>query len=154
MPLVFAPRMGHVVLVPDAADSTPLPFALSDWGGAAGFKAIVTDVRITKTEAVQATTTFSGRMYADVFGPLPGSITVAGTAFSGACDDGAETGVEYVSDFYDRNRASVAAEPLEISLGATGAAAESGYLVGLQIAANQTETKLATFSMTFVTVSR
>lgn len=153
MPTVIASQPGRVVVIPDA-EAAPLPFAMSGWGGAA-FKAIVTEVSGSQREAFQASPAFARAVYADSFGRMPGQLRVAGVAFADACEgDSRTTGLEYVRDYYDRNCASARAEPVVALLGTTGACRELGFLVGLDAAANQAETRLSSFSMTLLTVPR
>jgi len=151
--LIYVSQPGMATVVSDPGAS-PVPFAMTGWGGAMAFKAVVTDVQGGHREALQATPAFRRRLFVDSFGREPGRLRVAGVAFAGGCSDDATHGLEYVRDFYDAHCASARAEPVTVLLGTTGAARDVGFLVGLDTAVDRADLRLGSFALTLATLPR
>jgi hypothetical protein len=147
---IFSVTPGAVVAV--ASSGIPLGMYLEGWYGYPVFKSIITGFQVTSQSGVQFLHTLRDFIYVYSFGERIGSLTISGISFAYQCETGnvAYHGIDYVSAYYLRSRASSYPRPVIAVLG--GATPFAGFLTGMRLGITDTERIVGEFSYEFKVV--
>jgi hypothetical protein len=135
-------------------NDTPIPFGLSGWGGAFGFKSILTECSIGLRDSFQALHSMDDLIYVYSFGQQIGSMRIAGISFASGCSDDQTTGLEYVEDYYYSHCVSAQPDPLTAVLGTSAVGRHSVFLHGLDLQISKPEARLGQFAMHLLVLPR
>jgi hypothetical protein len=148
MSLIFETQPGYAVQIASVNGGNPLSLSVAGFGDAPQSRAIITQVSLRRGENVQFVHSLSDLIYVYSFGEHVGQITAAGIAFVGMCEGGGP-GIDYVNDWYDRNRVDNNPTPLPLLIGLTPF---RGYLTDLEADVARPDTRLASFGLHFRTL--
>jgi hypothetical protein len=154
MGVIFEVRPGIALQIPDDVGGNPFTLDVAGFGDAQVSRSIITQLSLRRNENVQFVHSLQDLIYAYSFGERIGGITVAGIAFAGMCNgDTAKTGIEYVNDWYEKNRIGNAAGPLRILIGgAGGSGLFKGALTDLELDIVKPDFRLTNFGFQFRTL--
>ena len=153
MPVAFPTIPGCVIQLPMPNDA-PMPMAMTGWGGAGAFKAILSEVSVVQRDNIRPVHSLQDLVYIYSFGRRIGEMRVGGFAFVSDCSGDSMTGIEYVQNYYDTYSASTYPNPVTVVLGTSGVGMHSAFLVGLDVAINNPETRICQFAMQFLVLPR
>lgn len=153
MPVAIPTMPGYVIQLPMPNDS-PLPMAMTGWGGASAFKAILTEVSVTQRDNIRPVHSLQDLIYIYSFGRRIGEMRVAGCAFIGDCSGNPVSGIEYVQAYYDTYSVSTYPDPLTVVLGTSGVGIHTAFLMGLDVAINNPEHRICQFAMQLLVLPR
>lgn len=128
----------------------PASLFLESWSGKK-FNSVITSVSIQHRGNFQVTHTLQEFTHLYVFGDRAGEMTVSGVSFSRVCPVGAlpqSHGLEWVHDYYLRNRLAMRSTPVALVLGLL--TVFRGFLMGAGIALNDPQQGLGQFSLKFL----
>jgi hypothetical protein len=154
MAVVFETRPGTMLAIPSVTD-VPIPLVFDGWGGAFGFRSIISQMAIDRGENIQFMHSLRDLIHVYVFGARMGRILISGISFADQCPGASpRSGIEYVLNYYEQYRAGRRGVPVTIQLGATQAGRFGGFLTGLNVNLQQTEQRMATFGLSFSSFPR
>lgn len=152
MATLFVTTPGQVVAVRDVG-TLPISIFLENWPGYPAIKAAITQIAGASSGNYQFLHTLREFIYVYVFGERVGEMSVSGIAFSGGCNGIEQSGVEQISDYYNRYRISKYGRPLSIQIGVSGSASVRGFLTDFQQGISDAQNQLGQFKLTFKTFS-
>lgn len=140
--VIFSARPGQVAVLPDKG--IPAQIRPQNWGGFASYRAVITQVQISRRCNVQFLHTLRNFIYVYSFGDRVSDLTISGIAFLDSCE-GLLSGLDGVEAFYAANRVSVRGLPLVVAFGSLTVL--QAHLVGEQNGIADSQTGLGQFSL-------
>lgn len=125
---IFPTGPGRVVALPPDASAgslsgTSKSIRLTNWddgsgGGFNTFKSIITRIGVGRGSNFNVQPSLDRLMYLYVYGDRVGQVLVSGLCFDGQCgDEGQNSGLAAVHDFYRKNRLALRSDPLILTIG-------------------------------------
>lgn len=158
---IFATGPGRVVALPPDATSgslsgTAKSVRLTNWddgsgGGFTTFKSIITRIGIGRGSNFNVQPSLDRLMYLYVYGDRVGQVLISGLCFDGQCgDEGRNSGLAAVHDFYRKNRLALRSDPLILTVGYK--ASFTCFLSDLETDSGDTNHLISQFNMKLVLI--
>jgi hypothetical protein len=146
---IFSSGPGAVAVIEESG-YPPASLFLESWNSRK-FSSIITSVAVQHRGNVHVAHTLQEFTHLYVFGDRVGEMTVSGVSFSRVCPIGIlpqSHGLEWVHDYYLRNRVALRSTPVALVLGLL--TVFRGFLLGAGIALNDPQHGMGQFSLKFL----
>jgi hypothetical protein len=148
MATLFMTRPGTAVALVDDGD-VGLPLRLDAIQGSwfPSLRSVLTEASFALDASYQFQHTLRDVIYAYTFGDRISSVRVGGIAFASDCaDPGGMSGLELILQFWEANKISARATPMQLQIGVSSAGSFTGHLVSLRADIVRPEARLSQFA--------